>query len=495
VATSPWQGPGRPLAASRSLRWTRGTLRDAPVTKGWLLPVMAWACVAITPSAYRWIPGAMCVLVFALLLPRNPVRLLALTALLLFVPLYLRVGGRDSGVLTTFLILGMYAVALAQGRLARIRAPGYAVIGIVGVYAFHVFVDFGSVYFETGLRFVIGLAAAAMLGHMIVSFVKTGSHVRMVLGCFAVALSIQAVLAILSAIGVGSLPTYLSAFAPRGGVVGQEVAGGLVRATGTIGNYELLAEWLAAGFAAFLVMAMASQRHRGFWLLACGLCAGGTVATLTRGGVVAAVVAAAVVLLAGGLFVPHMSVRLSLVGAPLAIALMIGFVFLFPALTSEMAGRFAESQAASSRGWTAAINRDFWSSLPEGALSPTMAGHGVDREVRAGTTALGALHSLWLSAWVQAGVLGVLLIGFLVVVAYMRLLSSLPVLTARPEEAPLVVALLGALVAVTISEFKVETIRLPFTMQATAVLLALILVSTNIVHARRLVHRSMKGTM
>lgn len=226
---------------------------------------------------------------------------------------------------------------------------------------------------------------------------------------------------------------------------------GLVRVGGVIGDYELLAEYLALWGVAALWLAVAPhQRKRPLWMAASLGCVLGLLATGTRGGAGLYLVGAVVVCFAQRR--SRQRLRLvAIVGSTVVLGIVISGYF---SGTGGLVGRISATPL--SGGFTEAINRKgLWGPylVFDGPATYIVLGHGPGVNL----SQLPAYpHSLYVYLYYTQGLVGV---GLMALVLGVAIRPTVAALMKRSEWG--VDAVLGLLVFLfAIDQIKVEFIRI-----------------------------------
>jgi len=433
-----------------------------------LLPIFVMVVVGAEQRIYLLAPVA---LIFGMAVYRWPVSSLAALVLMMGSPIYIRVFGRDAGVVTTFLIVEMYGISLLRKSLRRetsLVGPAILILLVYGL-AIPQLTSFDLVLGST--RLFIGLMSAFMLLHLILSYCVSHKSLNPVVGCLLIMILFQALVAVGQAYFPNAEVPGAQLLAARGSTVGPALASGVYRATGTIGDYELLAEWFAAALPIALSMMLgAGGFPPGIVLPYVLLIIAGLLATVTRGGIVAAGLGLAVFLALltrqrQGRALGIVVATILGIGLPLAMTQL-----LFPGLVQGMMDRLNNAPVSLdlSRGlfpaFAMAINRSRWLSLPGFITEAHLLGYGFLPLRLLNYAGAGSLHSLWLTLWFQGGIIGVGSWAWLATSLGRAARSSLH--SSRfPRASAVPIGFVASVVAMLASEMKVEFLRSEPTMQ------------------------------
>ena len=214
---------------------------------------------------------------------------LCLLLFLTSMPIYIEFHGRDAMVLTTALIGVAYAVAIQRRMLRHIPYVTWPTAILLFLYLLGTAGTWATPAWNSSVRMVLGVVAAFMFGHLIYSLVNSESAVWQILKVLAAMLILQAAVAVIETAYPGHALSVLQVFASRNGTIGPVLVGGADRATGTLGDYELLSEWFAGALPVFICLLIFSRGARRLWGAALAACLVGILVTVTRGGVVAGV--------------------------------------------------------------------------------------------------------------------------------------------------------------------------------------------------------------
>ncbi len=439
--------------------------------------VPAIALIAILAAAgpqWRLAVLPILALVFGKAFADRPRHGVCLLLFLTSTPLYLQFHGRDAMVLTTALIAVAYVVAAGRGMLRPVPYVAWPVRILLVLYVVGTAETWATPAWNSSVRMVLGVVAAFMFGHLVYSLVDSQAAAWRMLKVLAAMMIVQAAVAVAQAAHPGHALPLIQVFASRTGTVGPVLTGGVHRATGTIGDYELLSEWFAGSLPVFLALLIFTRESRRLWGAAVAASMVGILATVTRGGVVAGLLGVVVLALLIGARRAEYGMRI-LAGVCLVVAVALPtFLLAMPGSVSSILARFdlAAATARSGAGMTAVLNRD-WNTLPAAALRTTPLGHGIYALDIPGIAWWGSVHSLPLTLWYQVGVVGCLAalgVAFGYAVMYVKAIHARD---ATPTLVILSSALCAGLVAMAASEFKVEMLRYSHTTQYFAAMLAL----------------------
>lgn len=450
------------------------TLRRADtVYLGAVLAYFASAPLGQTPRLFL---ACVFLVLFAVSYRSDRVRGIQLFVLMLAFPIYVQVGGRDATVVSAVAVLVAYASDFASGNLARNRRLSIPVLLLCMAFVI------GTVRLATtslagpSIRVTVGVVTAAMLGHLVASHTRTRRDVVRLVEAVVVVLIIEAVLAIVQRVSGASLSTFTGWFASRSQTVGAFTdTAGNVRSTGTIGDYELLAEWFATGILLGLGLVSLGRGHRFLGFAGVVLCSAGITATLTRGGLYAAGLGILVFLV--------LAVRLGVVGLIKTMG-QIGFATLLIAVLAATAGaslasQFAArafalpSETATLEGISLLINRGLWFKLPREVFTPTLFGHGPYRPDLVLGPTFSSFHSLWITLWYQIGIFGSAIVLWLCIQLASLYISGVRSRGTDTRLYLLACSVLSGVAAIFASEFKVENIRTIMTLYFSVLITAL----------------------
>lgn len=463
----PYSTTARDLATVR-----RGPRQDARPAASTLLPavLMIAAIAAISPAWRIYLLPAL-LAAFGYAFRRNPVGALAILAFLLGFPVYLRVSGRDASTMSTLLIIEAYALALLQRRPAWEKHLVPPAVLLMLVYAVGSAGLWGSEALLHSTRLLLGLVAALMLLHLVLSYVRTRSDATPILVALVAMLALQVAIGVAQLTSPVAYPQLLAPFAPRDWSWRSAWMPYEDRASGAMGDYELLAEWFAGAVPLALCAAGAGRRRLsrlgGLALLA--ILAIGILVTGTRGGAVAAAVGVAAFLLLLARRSAGRALQLTLV-----LAIVLGLTFLWAmlamphAITEYVArmtqvvpylegGRVSSAQLLF-RFLARALNRGRWLGLPSFITAPHLYPYGFFPLESLHYRNAGSLHALWLTIWFQGGIIGTAAWLWLAAGAW-RAHRWAPRIRPLRRTEVLSLALVAGLAAMLTSEIKVEFLR------------------------------------
>jgi len=299
-------------------------------------------------------------------------------------------------------------------------------------------------------------------------YVKTNVDVEFLLVIIVCLLVSQAFIAISQSLYPKMDETILTYFQSRVGLLGQGYVQGIYRARGTIGDYELLAEWLACGIPLVLALKERKKLINRIYPLIVLAFLGGILATSTRGGIVIAGVATLIFLFWRFRHNPIKAVSFTLA----LIFISIGSFYLlnsfFPAQSDKLLERFSSISLNTSGSRLVntplevvlgAINRQMWFNQPSFVTDFRLTGYGFMALDFLGYKNVGSLHSLYLTIWFQGGLLGFLAWLWLII-------ASIGRSGVLPDSRNILIGgLLSLILAMFLSEIKIEFLRYEHTIQ------------------------------
>ena len=432
------------------------------------LSVILLAAMPIAERSNRLLLAVPAAILFAIGYSRAPKRGLQIMVFLTGLPLFLSLGGVDVGQAGTLFILAAYVVAFSRGRLRWRPVLVIPAVLLLSIYVVGTISLFGSVFFNSSGRLLVGLIAAAALGHMLYSHISEEGDAAAMVRAIGLVLLVEGAFVLLQRAGVGGRVPFLEAISPRGVIVGAVLNEGVERASGTVGDYELVAEWFAIGVPLFLAFA-AGRRDRLFSAAVLVACAVGLVGTVTRGGLVAAAVGLTVLMLVAVWGGTRRSLAFVVAGVAAVSGAAAMAVLALPAGFAELVARLQQQSNTGSissfQDLLVVSNRQFWLTLPPSILNPTALGHGYFRMDLLGLEPPASLHSLWLTLYYQSGVVGLAIAAFLLIVIIARAVPERPVARIDFHGYLLQAGLVGGFAAMMLSEVKVEFLRTEYTTQ------------------------------
>lgn len=390
-------------------------------------------------------------------------------------PIYIQFQGRDALVLSTGLILVAYFVTLLQGKLAKLGHFGWPYLLLVIIYLAGTVKTLGLPVFASSVRMVSGIVAAFMLGHLVVSVVVSSREVITLVRALGLLLIIQGLVVVWQELSPNSAAVLFDVFAARGAQLGPRIAGGLSRPGGLIGSYELVGEWFAGGVPVMLGMVSIERKYSWFWMAAFLACVAGITLTLTRGAVIAAVSGVAVFLVLLALIRKGPVLRTTISVFVIGTAVLLTVIAIFPEAADNLVARLsaAESTYSSGSGLLETINRTNWKELPPEALRATAFGHGIYR-LDTPIAWWGSPHSLPLSLWYQVGIVGCAAAACIALQYLWQYAKAMRVgAVERGQLHILGSAFFAGMIAMMVSELKVEVTRAASTSQFFAYMVAL----------------------
>lgn len=424
------------------------------------------AVVASTSPGARLLVLPILAATFAKAFSNNPKHGLALLLVMTGFPIYIQFGGRDAMVLSTALVCVAYLTAGVRRLLRRVPFAGWPVLLLVGIYSLGTAGLWGSAEWASSARMLLGVLAAVMLGHLVYSTLRDQPSLDVYLSAWALLLILQAGIAVVQVTSPTLSSGLLQAFASRTGDTGAIVAGGIGRATGAVGDYELLSEWFAGAAPVFLALLVSATRRRWLWAIALTSCGAGIVVTVSRGGVVAVIVGLAVFVMLLTIKRTALAGRVLTIGGSALMALVLFLVLALPASLDAVATRFGLTATAYQRSGSVerTLNRG-WAALPPEATQATLLGNGIFRLDVGGIAWWGSPHSLALALWYQVGVLGCVAFLWLIGGYLVAYISAMRLASSRPLLLILSAAAFAGFVATMASEVVVEMVRYAHTTQ------------------------------
>ena len=471
-------GRSRVLTSWGGENWDATATRRSPRGKSFpmylALSIGFTMVMAAAGPAIRLALVPVIAILFAMAFADRPKGGLAWLFFLTSLPIYIQFQDRDSMVLSTALILVAYVVATAKHILRPVPYVGWPALALVPVYALGTLGVLGTAVAGSSIRMLLGVITAVMLGHLVFSIVRTRATLLFMLRVLAAMLILQAVVCLIQSAAPGVDLPFLSAFASRGGGLGAIVTGGFGRATGTVGDYELLSEWFAAALPAFLCLTALERSYRWLWASALIACFVGALLTVSRAGAIAGALGLLVFLVPVILNGRAYAMRALFVGVLVPAATLLSVAFVAPQTVSSLVSRFGliQTRVTSAASIPLTLNRN-WLNLPADALRATIFGHGIYRLDVPGIAAWGSPHSLPLALWYQVGVVGCLAFAWIIAGYFAFCVKALRTRGASPVIEVLSSAMGAGLVASLASELVVEMVRYAHTIQYFAAIMAL----------------------
>jgi hypothetical protein len=302
------------------------------------------------------------------------------------------------------------------------------------------------------------------LFQIILSLIKKEEEVIIIIKSLIVLAIIQSIIALFQIISPTIINKYISVFSYRDGSVSAMVVAGINRASGTISDYEILAEWLAAISPLCLAMLFISDNKKVLFFISFLIVTFGIVSTVTRGGLIAEFLGIMAFIL-GSSNKPLLIVkRLFIVLFFLIIAFILLnkfysnqlVAFLFRLSETNINSNLLRSSGSFFQKFARLLNREIWLRQPTIVSEFTLIGKGF-YEVK-------SIHSLIYTIYFQNGIIGLTLWFFLFLrVGYYLLKSRIN--STNTQSISILGALIGGYIATIVSEIKVEFLRYDFSMQ------------------------------
>jgi len=343
-------------------------------------------------------------------------------------PYIMRIAGRDALSITTLLIFLAFFVIqldrlLINKRPVKIRFENILLQLLLFSFTISLLLNH-SIFFEQSLRVYTTDCSGILLFFIIIESIKKKSDVILIIKILLFMLFLQAVISLVQVKLPGS-SNYLALFGRGSSVVAAELRGGHLRATGTIWDYELLAEWFLIG--AILSLALIYETRKLFFSITMFSSIAGIVFTKTRSDVFLLSFAFILIFILIKVFKKdynHISLKI-------IILLILGmgiFSFLFKGQVGGVLQRleiFAESEDLIS---VDAMNRgSAWSTALEFVKRPKIFGNGLYRvqSLDSYTGPSGGFHSLYFNLLYQIGIFGLITYIMFWVVLLKKALNAL----------------------------------------------------------------------
>ena len=407
-------------------------------------------------------------------------KLLSLIAFTLPFPIYLQIAGRDAFTLTSFLIFMLLAMHLdVLPRTVRIvkesYGPALALTTVLFLIILVTFVSTSGGSLGPNLRRLFSEGASFGIFVLCGAVIEDLESLEKLLRVLIVAFLVQACVVSLQVMLPGvAIPVGI--FSPRDNPDFVRILNDMSRAGGTLGDYELLAQWFAILIPFAVYFLLSDKKHFVSRLFVIVGFLAGIVMTGTRGALISVSIGLLVFLWiilrnergAGKLLKRSIEVAFVL-------ALVVGTLLVsFPERASEYWGRFTEAVWSYQSGadLSAVANRgSVWANAINTIGSPSLLGNGPNR--------LFSFHSLYLTVIYEVGIVGVAaFLGFLLYVIR-RCYKSLGA-RSQSDEYVLLAASFASLLILLVDEIKVEFLRYSSTSELAWMLFGIALVSARL---------------
>ncbi len=425
--------------------------------------ILAFSMILIDPELRIYLVVPV-VFMFALLCMEKPRAGLAIIALSIGTPVYIRVLGRDATTLTTLLIFVLFFVSVWKGMRieAKLLLPAGTIILVYAIGASNL-IHQPDLLLQA-LRFVAALTSGFMLLLSCQWLLQERSDQVIISRLLLLMVALQSLIAFIQIKAPGLTPLF-APFSARGQTVAATLEDGFLRAKGTMGGWELLAEWIAGVFPLGMFFLLRNKRINLPYVPLLLLLAIGLISTVTRGSVLA-LIASMILFMTGLVFLGKIGcVNLYIISMLALVSSLALFVVFRDGITNlllrfQLAGASAVNSRSGFESLAVLLNRQIWFRLASGATTNYVLGNGYLPFQQNSWN----IHSLFFTIWYQTGIIGSIswaMILLIVAGKYLRRFNE----PNNGSDPVLLLAYTAGLIAMLLSEIKVEFLRLETTMQ------------------------------
>ena len=317
---------------------------------------------------------------------------------------------KDALTITTILIFFLLTFITIDSSVRKkiVHIPKFAfVLPILIFFSFTISLVSNPYFVGQSIRYYTESVSGILLYFVLLFLIKTRSDAILVVKILLLALILQSGIAFLQ-LAFPEADKYFISFGTRtlnpSAIVDVE---GFTRATGTIWDYELLAQWFLIGSILSIALIYIEKTFKYSFQLFC--CIVGILATKTRSDMVLLVIA--LMLIYALLIVFRKGYKSNLV----KIALIISFIgmliiLIFPKQVNEIGKRLETYFNSESLISSKSINRkQVWEAARFAFIrKPTLFGRGFYRIISIGHSGIYSFHSLYLTLLYKIGVFGLL---------------------------------------------------------------------------------------
>lgn len=321
-------------------------------------------------------------------------------------PYLVQFQGKDAATVTTLLILvvffcGMFRM-LANRQWADLKADSLAVLPMLMAVSFTVTTALNRNFLGPSIRYYLANITGVLMYMSIMHTFRKKQDILTAAKVILAVLAVQAAFAFLQ-LRFPALAAQLNIFGTRVGTPEAMFVEGIDRATGTMWDYELLAEWFLIGtLLCFYLVFETRKLLYGLFLL---VNLAGMVFTKTRSSMLLFAISCLVIAGLLKLFKKDdENTALKLCG--MTLACLAGVMLVFPSQIGDLALRLKEYFFSKDMASAHAINRDYvWFMALSLLRRPTLFGAGL-YNVESVYALLMSFHSLYLTLLYKVGLAG-----------------------------------------------------------------------------------------
>lgn len=323
-------------------------------------------------------------------------------------PYLLQFANKDALTITTLLIIIIFVSTVMGGSFAKARTV--AVFKVAYIFPTLIIISFtislvlNPILFGQSFRYYVANVSGVLLYFVTILTVKNKNDISAVMKIITGALLLQSFIMILQHI-FPPMENLLVLFGTRLLTPQSAFVEGMERATGTVLNYELLAEWFLIG--AVLSIAIIYDTRKYIYSISLFLCMIGMIFTKTRSAVILFLSAFILILTLPNILKRNHainSIRLLLV----VLIFVLMCVAIFPAQTQELLQRLEKYLSFGKLVSPEAINRQgVWENVAKRFIqNVTLFGAGL-YNVETLYSWAGSFHSLYLTILYKFGIFGI----------------------------------------------------------------------------------------
>lgn len=414
---------------------------------------------------------------------------LAIVVFLLPFPIYLAFGNRDFGTINTFFIFLVFIIwvlkAVVKRQTIRVRTPiDIPIVLMITIYFVSLY-NTAAPALESAFRNLTVFFSCILLFYLTVSLVRNEKILTILIDLVTVGCFIEAAIVIWEGIFPFRVE-FLQIFAPRTQTMGPAVFGELVRARGTFGTYEIIAEYLSLNILIQIFMVINPEtkfNRKIFYRIAMIFSIAGLFVTGTRGAFISLIIGFVYTIFYLRKILKKRVFLAGIIGASLLLpiySLIVKYTQAMP-LFIRLQQTYFVKLVPDTRLYV-------WSQIIPGIKEHILIGHGPYRIGKLG--AFTDPHSLYLHLLFSVGIFG--LLAFLAIMIKLFKYSTMLLrenLSTSNNLCYLVVVLQGILVVFMIDEIKISYLRLSCYQQFIWFLFGLLIASSNLLKNNLRIHR------
>ncbi len=392
-------------------------------------------------------------------------------------PYLIRFEGRDALTITTILIYFIFMFVLLGDLVKKkinLKLQFEIILPVLLFVSFTFSLLLNPLFFGESFRYYVANCSGVLLYFIILALIKRQSEVVIVVKIVLFTLVIQSIISVLQ-IKFPAISRYFFVFARRADDLGARSVQGILRATGTVGDYELLSEWFVIGAILSIMLIYVTRRYVYFLPILC--CSVGILLTKTRSALLLFAFSFILITVLLNLFKKDRN-ALSL-KITLSIIAACGILyFVLSDQVDEITQRLRSISVTSGVSAESFHREGAWTMALEYIGTPTIVGKGLctiqtlHPDLKVG----GGFHSLYLTMLYRIGVFGILIH----ILFWFKILQKSWSFLINMKESKrwyTVFFLTISTVIMLINEIKIDYLRYGHTIQFAWVIYALLVVS------------------